>query len=98
MESGPFEVDNIYDRWTMLFGFMASYRNAAMIRRLTRTPYFQDKIDSSTRLHLAPFVYPAEALAVLEHLRAAGISTSVMQMIEVELRNEVVGAQGRGHG
>ena len=94
---GPFEPDNTYDRWTLLFELMASYRNAAMIRRLTRTVYFQQRIDPSTRLHLAPFLYPTDALNVLEHLRAAGVATPGTEMIEVELRKEIAAAPGRAH-
>jgi hypothetical protein len=96
--SGPFEPDNTYDRWALLFAFIASYRNAAMIRRLMRTAYFQQRIGSSTRLHLAPFVYPTEALAVLNHLRAAGVATPTTEMIEVELRKEIANVQDGAHG
>jgi hypothetical protein len=87
--SRPFEPDNTYDRWTLMFELMASYRNPAMIRRLARTACFQNRIDPSTRLHLAPFAYPAEGLAVLEHLRAASVTTPVIDKIAAELRKEI---------
>lgn len=93
----PLEPDNMYDRWALLFQLMASYRNPAMVRRLTRTAYFQNKIDPSTRLHLAPFLYPTDALAVLEHLRASGVTTTLTEAIEVELRNEIAAVSGAAH-
>lgn len=95
--SGPFEPDNRYDRWSLLFELMASYRNAAMVRRLARSAYFQQRIDPSTRHHLAPFLYPTEALAALEHLRAAGVATPTTEMIEAELRKEIAAVPGDGH-
>ena len=93
--SGSFKPDNRYDRWSLLFELMARYRDAAMARRLARSVYFRQRIDPSTRFHLAPFLYPAEALAVLEHLRAAGVATPTTEMIEVELRKEIAAVPGR---
>jgi len=97
-ESRPLEPDNRYDRWAVLFELMASYRHAGMIRRLTRTAFFQERVDPSTRHHLAPFVYPGDALAVLEHLREAGVTTPVTEMIEVELRREFAAVASEAHG
>lgn len=97
-ESMHLEPDNKYDRWALLFELMASYRNAGMIRRLARTIFFQERVDPSTRHHLAPFVYPGDALAVLEHLREAGVTTPVTEMIEVELRREFAAVASGPYG
>jgi hypothetical protein len=89
-------VDLRLDRWTLLIELMSAYRDPARARRLARAgpSLWNHRADGpSVRHHLAPFAMPTESLHVLEHVRAAGSSSAMLDVLEQELR---VASEDRG--
>jgi hypothetical protein len=75
--------DPLLERWQLLVELMASYRNPAMARRLARSGELAGAADWAGdrrfRHHLAPFRDPHNALAALEHFRAAGAPAAALE-------------------
>ena len=79
------EPDHVLDRWSLFIELMSTFRDPAMLRRLSLAPRLV--VDHQLRQHLAPFRAPAEALGALRHLRRWVTRTS-----ELDELIDVVGA------
>jgi hypothetical protein len=89
----PFKADATYDRWTLLVGLMATYRQPAVARRLAGSlPHLPARWPGEREAllhHLTPFAYADEAIAVLKHLRSFGAAAPQSALIEAALRATV---------
>jgi hypothetical protein len=76
------ERDDRLDRWSLLLELMATCREPQMAWRVARVarrqPVAGRFADLRLRQQLAPFTRPAEAVAVLEHFRAAGATSPLL--------------------
>jgi hypothetical protein len=77
--------DILFDRWVLLAELLAAQRDAARLSRLAKGRHLVR--DARLRLHLAPFDHPAEAVAVLRHLIAAGTHSPQLQAVLARLKS-----------
>ncbi len=86
------------ERGQLLFELMATYREPEMVWRLARSPRIPASAgwagDRRLRQHLAPFRAPAEALAALGHLVAAGAPAKPLEALTALLRRAAVAGSG----
>lgn len=75
------------DRWALLLDLMATYRDPAMLARLSRAPALI--ADERLRHHLAPFAARADAAAALRHLRRFATDPSALDPLIALLRDDV---------
>jgi hypothetical protein len=71
------DPDARYDRWALLVELLAAQRDRDGLQRLVKARHLVR--DSRLRLHLVPFDDPAEAAAVLRHLRAVGVRSQLLE-------------------
>lgn len=80
-----------YDRASLLVEFLGRCVNPEMSLRLARMAAARPDapIDEATRLHLEPFLAPAECLDLLEHLAAHGVDSPQFERVRAALRRAV---------
>jgi hypothetical protein len=97
----PFKPDPTYDRWSLLLGLMATYRQPDVARRLAGSlqhlPARWPGEREALLHHLTPFAHAEEAIDLLQHLRAFGAATLESAMIEAALHATVASREAALH-